>query len=70
MYEDPKNARRNEVKVRFSDEELELLERAARMNHEQRATYAHDLLIEALSEMLKDKEDGRDTSTKKKEIAR
>ncbi|WP_293705491.1 hypothetical protein [Stenotrophomonas sp. UBA7606] len=51
MYADPTHIRDNEVKLRFNDEELALIEALARYNKRQRAALLRDLVLSGVSAM-------------------
>lgn len=53
-YSSPRDTRRNKINLRLSDHEKDMLERLARLQHEQPSTLAHDLVVEALQEALND----------------
>lgn len=49
MYSDPRHIRDHEVKVRLNEDEIQLLESLAQYNRSQRAVFARELLLSALS---------------------
>lgn len=51
MYADPTHIRDNEVKLRFNDDELALIEALARYNKRQRAVLLRDLVLNGVSAM-------------------
>lgn len=51
MYADPTHIRDNEVKLRFNDDELALIEALARYNKRQRAVLLRDLVLAGVAAM-------------------
>lgn len=45
MYDDPSHIRDHEIKVRFNDHELALLDALARYNRRQRAAFVRELVL-------------------------
>jgi hypothetical protein len=45
MYDDPAHIRAHEVKVRFNDDELALVDALAKFNRRQRAAFIRELLL-------------------------
>ncbi|WP_440984936.1 hypothetical protein ACM9XA_03580 [Xanthomonas sacchari] len=53
MYADPTHIRDNEVKLRFNDDELALIEALARYNKRQRAVLLRDLVLAGVASLQK-----------------
>jgi len=51
MYADPTHIRDNEVKLRFNDDELALIEALARYNKRQRAVLLRDLVLAGVASL-------------------
>lgn len=51
MYEDPTHVRAHEVKVRFNDDELALVDALARFNRRQRAAFIRELLMASVQRL-------------------
>jgi len=49
MYDDPTHIRDREIKVRLNDDELALVEAAARYNHRQRAAFIREVLMSCIA---------------------
>lgn len=48
MYDDPTHIRAHEVKVRFNDDELALVDALAKFNRRQRAAFIRELLLSSI----------------------
>lgn len=53
MYADPTHIRDNEVKLRFNDDELALIDAWARFNKRQRAVLLRDLVLAGMTSLNK-----------------
>lgn len=51
MYDDPTHIRGHEIKVRFNDDELALVNALARFNQRQRAAFIRELLMDAVGRL-------------------
>lgn len=53
MYADPTHIRDNEVKLRFNDDEIALIEALARYNKRQRAVLLRELVLAGVASLKK-----------------